>query len=228
MCAYPERTGLSLQRAVHRNSLQCRKRPFAGRFNSLQLAVAYEDGLLIRGSEVRILPGASQNTLKIGISMLSPVWHISGSRHPEGFVDDVFVELLAAGAWDGHDLARLDSLGQIGQRRLASGNRPAELAIPASVSIGLHRLKPPLLHQPGGSDQRSSQRIDAANVRVKEILAVEGLASQFGIEVETTSSQSAAAKDFVERHNQVFGGVRKLVRVPPVLRIAAVGVDRPQ
>ena len=70
-------------------------------------------------------------------------------------------------------------------------------------------------------------RLDAADVRVKEILAVEGLASQFGIEVETTSPQSAAAKDFVERHYQVFDGVRKLVRVPPVLRIAAVGVDRP-
>jgi hypothetical protein len=34
-------------------------RLFAARFTLSQLAAAYETGLLIRGSEVRILPGAS-------------------------------------------------------------------------------------------------------------------------------------------------------------------------
>ena len=48
---------------------------------------------------------------------------------------------------------------------------------------------------------------------------------QLGIEIEATGLEAATTKDFVQGQAQFLDGVRELVGVPAVLRVAPVGVD---
>eukprot|EP01136_Pigoraptor_vietnamica_P010455 Opistho-1_new@48096 len=59
---------------------------------------------------------------------------------------------------------------------------------------------------------------------VQDVDRVHALAPHLGVEVEAAAADAAGAQDFVDCQREVFHAVGKLVGVPAVLRVAAVGV----
>ena len=124
--------------------------------------------------------------------------------------------------------SRSSATAAVGQRRKvdrAVEDGPAPLrpttAIPI-VAVGIQRA---VGDQRLGHQQRPGQRVDAADVTVEQVAAVETLPAQLGVEVEPAVREAAAPQDLVEHERQLVDGVRELVGVPPVLGITAVGVD---
>src|ERR1017187_10592693 len=63
---------------------------------------------------------------------------------------------------------------------------------------------------------------------VEQIRRIDALAAHFGIEVIATRRESAAEQNVVDRQGYLANVVGELVRVPSVLRIAAIHVYRAQ
>ena len=109
-------------------------------------------------------------------------------------------------------------------QRAAEDRRP-QLAVPARVAAVLALGELPVLDEVRGDEQRPGQRVETADVRVEQVRPVDALAAQLRVEVEAAGRDPAGAEDLVERQDEVFDRVRELVGVPPVLWVAAIGID---
>src|SRR5215212_7613970 len=116
---------------------------------------------------------------------------LRGVDRPDRPVDDVLEELLAAGHWGGIDLAGRHPFGQGGEIRLAGEDRLTERAVPVRVALGPEPLEPSVLDQGGRDKQRASERVDAADVGVEEVMPVHALAAELGVEVEPAAREAS-------------------------------------
>ena len=96
---------------------------------------------------------------------------------------------------------------------------------PAGVARLAQRVEAPALEHLGRHQQGAGKRVDAADVGVEEVVAVDALAPQLGVEVEAAGREAAALEDLVDGERQLVDRVRELVGVPAVLVVAPVGVD---
>ena len=99
------------------------------------------------------------------------------------------------------------------------------LAIPRGIALVDELLELSRLNQLGRCEERAGQRVHPANVGVKQIDAVAALAPQLGVEIDAASADPPRPQDLVQRERHLLDAVRKLIGVPTVLGIAAVGVD---
>ena len=68
--------------------------------------------------------------------------------------------------------------------------------------------------------------IQAADVAMEHVHRIDALTAHFRIEVEAAGGEAARLQDAIHREDQIERIVVELIRVPAVLRIAAVDVDR--
>ena len=68
--------------------------------------------------------------------------------------------------------------------------------------------------------------VDGPDVSVEHVDGLHALAAHLGVEVEAPGAEAAGADELDHRQRNLLDGMRKLVGVPAVLRIAAIGVDR--
>ena len=117
-------------------------------------------------------------------------------------------------------------VGQVGQGGRTVHDPSASLALPSGVATVAGSGQRSVLQHRLGHQQGPGQRVDATDVAVEEVVAVEALAAQLRVEVEASGGEPTGAEDLVERGSQIVDRVGELVGVPPVLGIAPVGVDR--
>ena len=123
------------------------------------------------------------------------------------------------------DLSGRDATLEVGQRQRASEDGRPELFGPVGVALLARDGERAALDHIGRGEQRPSERVDACDVRVKEVGAAHALAPQLRVEVEAASREAARPEDLVEREGELIDRVRELIRVPTVLVIAAIDVD---
>ena len=70
------------------------------------------------------------------------------------------------------------------------------------------------------------QHVDPADMGMKQVLRIDRLAAGLGIEVEAAGGKSPTFENVAKRHRKLADIVGKLVRIPTILRVAPVHVDR--
>src|SRR6476660_1335821 len=178
--------------------------------------VAVVEASIPRTKAMSALPSAGGAGLDVGGA-------IGG---PDHLVDGALELLLASGDGLRIDLAGRDPGLQRGERLSPVQDRGSQGSVPARVAL-VTRLREGLaLEQLGGDQEGPRERVDAADVGVEQVVPVGALAAQLGVEVEAAGPEATALEDLVDRQGEVLDRVRELIRVPAVLRVAPVGVDR--
>ncbi len=115
---------------------------------------------------------------------------------------------------------------QVFQRALAFEDRLAFRAVPASVAAFDMVGELAVLDHLGRHQQAAGADVHAADMGVEQVVGIEGLAADLGIEVQAAGGEAAAFQDVIKRKADLRNVVRELIGIPARLRIAAVDVDR--
>src|SRR6201999_1571548 len=81
------------------------------------------------------------------------------------------------------------------------------------------------LEHGGCAQQAARQNVHRADMSVEKIRGIDAWAADLGIEVVAARREDAARENVVQRERYFAQIVGKLIRVPTVLRVAAVHVD---
>ena len=119
----------------------------------------------------------------------------------------------------------MDVVGQIVERTLAGEDGPAFLALPAGVAVRDEGVELAVLDDLLGDQQAAGAGVHRADMGDQQIVGIERLAADLGVEVEAALAEAAGLEDVVggERHLRHVHG--ELVGVPAELVVAAVDVD---
>ena len=149
---------------------------------------------------------------------------ISGLCCLDELVEQVFQVLLATGADGGLTVA--EGVGaEVIEGDLIGLDLGADAGVPGIVALGDELGDATVGTQFGCGFQAASKGIHAADVGVEEILGLMGLTTTLGIEVETTSGESAHFEDFFHDAGGEVKVGGELVGVPADELVALVGID---
>src|SRR5687768_5796411 len=111
---------------------------------------------------------------------------MSAVGRPDRPVDDVLERLLAAGGATWRARAFGDARLEVRQGQGAAEDPSPQLAVPARVAVVLALGELSGLDEVRGDEQRTGERVEAADVGMEEVGAIDALAAQLRIEVEAT------------------------------------------
>src|SRR5690606_17174925 len=112
--------------------------------------------------------------------------------------DLVLEELLPSGHRRRVQPGVARQVGEVAQRRSRVEDPLPEVALPALVPLGASTFERAPLEQLGRDQQSLRQHVDAADVAVEQVDAVDALATELRVEVEPAGAQPATAEDLVQ------------------------------
>ena len=101
----------------------------------------------------------------------------------------------------------------------------AEGGVPSGIALVFLRADLATLDNVGGTEQRTRQCVDAADMTIEQVDRLAALATDLGVEIEPTGVQAAGWQQFDERQRNVADVEIELVGVPTILVVAAIDVD---
>ena len=125
------------------------------------------------------------------------------------------------------ELLLVDVVGEVVEALLAGKNVLAELALPAGIAVVDELLQRAVLDDRLGVEQRPRRRVHRADMRVEQVVGLDRLAADLGVEVHAAGLEAAGADESRSSSASARGTfMRELVGVPAEKIVAAVQVER--
>lgn len=148
----------------------------------------------------------------------------SGPDGSDVEVDQRLVELLTAAPL--HGFMRTGVVGHLLQGEFTLLESLTLARIVGGITLFDHLFIGRVVKDVGRNQQRTGHRIHARDVGDEEVLGIRGIAARLGVEVRAAALQAPAAQDHQHGLNQFVEVDRELIRIPTILVVASVGVDR--
>src|SRR5262245_37979287 len=123
-------------------------------------------------------------------------------------VDEVLQIFLFAGAWLWFGVLRLDPRREVRQRALAGQDSLSFRTVPGGVALLDVTGEGTVLDHLRGDQQTTRTDIHAADMAVQQVVRIQRLPPDLGVEVEAAGREAAALRDVVHR----IGDFRDVVR----------------
>src|SRR5450432_1249516 len=128
-----------------------------------------------------------QDTRRVNLAVGS-----AGLKSSQVLIDQIFQSFLPPGTRLRVEPLLKHVLRQVAQAQLTAQNALAELLLLTGVALVDHACQLAVRQHALGNQERASQRIDAADVRMKQILRIHALAPELGVEIHAAGAEASA------------------------------------
>src|SRR5215210_8180748 len=129
-------------------------------------------------------------------------------------IDDAFKMFLPPRARLRINSVLLYVIGDLFEPQLALNHPPGQLRIPSLISAFERQLESPILDHLACNEKSPCAGIHAAHMSLQQILRIDGLPPDLGIEIETSGSETAGLNDLAKSQNEFRHVHRELVGIP--------------